>query len=216
MDTPVTDLLKQAVRSSGRTRVDIVGALGYANLTKGCRRFDRHLAGEIREPDFLIRLARVLAIPSAHLEVALEVTEGREKKIAAAAAEARRREEFARRGPHLWVTLPQGYWPSLITVLGPAHFLLVPVPAELVGLPDYEQFQEVGTIARAHFNDPHRRVREVAGYRYRRSLDEAFAFTTEGECLGRTNLPAPTDSVRTRFSHGMQGLRAAMGISEDS
>ena len=47
-----------------------------------------------------------------------------------------------------------------------------------------EQFQEVRAIARAHFKDPHRRVREVAGYRYRRSLDETFAFSTEGECLG--------------------------------
>lgn len=215
MDTPVTVLLKQAVRRSGRTRVDLVGALGYANLTKGCRRLDRHLAGEIREPDFLNRLARVLAIPPAQLEVALEVSEGREKKVAAAAAEARRREEFARRGPHLWVTLPQGYYPSLITVLGPAHFLLVPVPAEIAGLPDYEQFQEVGAIARDHFNDPRRRVRHVAGYRYRRSLDDTFAFTTEGECLGRTEGPAPTDSVRAGFSHGMQGLRAAMGITED-
>jgi hypothetical protein len=215
MGTPVTDLLKQAVRRSGRTRVDIVGALGYANLTKGCRRLDRHLAGEIRETEFMIRLARVLAIPSAHLEVALEVTEGREKKIAAAAAEARRREEFARRGPHLWAILPRGYYPSLITVLGPAHFLLVPVPAEFVGLPDYEQFQEVGAIARAHFKDPHRRVREVGGYRYRRSLDETFAFSAEGEWLGRTNGPAPTGSVRTGFSHGMQGLRAALGITDD-
>jgi hypothetical protein len=215
MDTPVTYLLKQAVRRSGRTRVDLVGAFGYANLTKGCRRLDRHLAGEIREPEFLNRLARVLAIPSANLEVALEVTEGREKKIAAAAAEARRRAEFARRGPHLWVTLPRGYYPSLITVLGPAHFLLVPVPAEIVGLPDYEQFQEVGAIARAHFNDPHRRVREVAGYWYRRSLDETFEFSTEGECLGRTEGPAQTGMVRTGFSHGMQGLRAAMGITED-
>lgn len=215
MDTPVTDLLKQAVRRSGRTRVDIVGALGYANLTKGCRRLDRHLEGEIREADFLNRLARVLSIPSAHLAVALEVTEGREKKMAAATAEARRRAEFARRGPHLWVTLPWDYWPSLITVLGPAHFLLVPVPAEIVELPDYEQFQEVGAIAREHFNHPHRRVQEVAGYRYRRSLDEAFAFSTEGEWLGRTEGPAPTGSVRTGFSHGMQGLRTAMGISED-
>lgn len=215
MDTPVTDLLKQAVRRSGRTRVDIVGALGYANLTKGCRRLDCHLQGEMREPEFLIRLARVLAIPSAHLEVALEVTEGREKNIAAAAAEARRREEFARRGPHLWVTLPRDHWPSLITVLGPAHFLLVPVRAEIADWPDYEQFQEVGAVARAHFKDPHRRVRQVAGYRYRRSLDETFAFTTEGECLGRTNEAAPTGLVRTGSWRGMQGLRAALGISDD-
>jgi hypothetical protein len=215
MDTPVTDLLKQAMRRAGRTRVDVVGALGYANLTKGCRRLDRHLAGEIREPDFLNRLARELAIPPAQLEVALEVTGAREKKAAAVLAEALRREEFARRGPHLWAVLPRGYYPSLITVLGPAHFLFVPVPAEIVGLPDYEQFQEVGAIARDHFNNPHRRVRQVAGYRYRRSLDETFAFSAEGECLGRTEGPAPTDSVRSGFSHGMQGLRAAMGISDD-
>jgi hypothetical protein len=215
MDTPVTDLLKQAMRRSGRTRIDLVGALGYANLTKGCRRLDRHLEGEIREADFLNRLARVLAIPSGHLEVALEVTEGREKKMAAATAEARRRAEFARRGPHLWAILPRGYYPSLITVLGPAHFLLVPLPAEIVGSPDYEQFQEVGAIARAHFNDPHRRVREVAGYWYRRSLDETFEFSAEGEWLRQKEGPAPTSTVRTGFSHGMRGLRAAMGISDD-
>jgi len=164
MDTPVTVLLKQAMRRAGRTRVDIVGALGYANLTKGCRRLDRNLAGEIREPDFLIRLARELAIPAAQLEVALEVTGDREKRAAASLAEARRRAEFARRGPHLWAILPRGYYPSLITVLGPAHFLLVPVPAEIVGLPDYEQFQEVGAIARAHFENPTRRLEQVAGY----------------------------------------------------
>ena len=68
----------------------------------------------------------------------------------------------------------------MITVLGPEYFLLVHVPPDVVELPDYEQFLEVGAIARVYFNDPKRRLQQVAGYRFRHSLDEVFVFPSKG------------------------------------
>jgi len=214
MENPITQLLSRTVKQSGLARVQIVEALGYSNLSKGCRRLDRHLAGEIRDADFMARLAQVLAVPTVQLEVALEATVAQEMKAEDLAREADRRSTFARRGPHLWTILPSGYHPSLITVLGPEFFLLVTIPSEVVELPDYEGLLEVGAIARAHFGDPNRRVRQAAGYIYRRSLDETFGFTTEGECLGRRDGPPPTSVVRSGFRGGILRVRRTMGIPD--
>jgi len=80
MENPITQLLSRTVKQSGLARVQIVEALGYSNLSKGCRRLDRHLAGEIRDADFMARLAQVLAVPTVQLEVALEATVAQEMK----------------------------------------------------------------------------------------------------------------------------------------
>lgn len=205
MENPVVQLLRRFLQRSELNRIEIVKALGYTNLTKGCRRLDDHLRGERRDMEFLLRLAQTLEIPIAQLKVALEATEVQERST-------QLQSTFARRGPHLWVVLPPGYYPSLITVLGPEFFLLVPVPQEIVELADYEQFREVGAMARAHFKGENRRVRQVAGYRYWRSLAETYEFSTDGEFLGRRKEPPPVCKAVLKFRGNDRSFRRLLGI----
>lgn len=193
-------------------RRGVVDGLQRQNRSKSFRRLDQHLSGVAGEIIFLREVAQVLKIPFPQVEAALEHdSQQLEREL------ARERHEgavrwFERTGPHLWITLPGNYSPSLITVLGPEFFLLVPVPSDIIELPDYEQFQEVGIIVRAHFNDPNRRPRQIAGYRFRRTFEESFNFNTEGDFLGRIDGATPSSVVRTSFRRGLHRLRRVIGL----
>jgi len=194
-------LIQQRLAASGKSRRELIDLLTRTNRSKAFRRLDQLLNGEPCGAAFLKEVAEVLAIPMSLIEVALAFdlqTADRER-------EQRREEEWARwiekTGPHLWVVLPKDYLPSLITVIGPEFFLLVPVPPALLDLPDYEQFLEVGALARAHFQNPGRRARKVAGYLFRRNTEEAFRFSPEGDFLGRAD----------EVSHGESALGFATG-----
>ncbi|MBL9160616.1 MAG: hypothetical protein JNJ70_24250 [Verrucomicrobiales bacterium] len=200
-------LLGKGLAASGKSRGEVIDLLGRTNRSKAFRRLDELLSGNPSETTFLREVAEVLGIPLNQIEVALEFDRESDSREHAERIEQANREWFDRTGPHLWVILPKGYCPSLITVLGPDYFLLVPVPPAVIALPDFEQLQEVGGIARAHFADPKRRVREVAGYRFRRSLDETFEFSTEGDCLGRMEGPPPVRVVSSSFRGGLHRLR---------
>lgn len=200
-------LLRKGLAASGKSRGEVIDLLGRTNRSKAFRRLDELLSGIPSETGFLREVADLLGIPPKQVEVALEFDRESDSREHAERIEQANREWFNRTGPHLWVILPRGYHPSLITVLGPDHFLLVPVPPAVIGLPDFEQLQEVGAIARAHFADPRRRVCEVAGYRFRRSLDETFEFSTEGDCLGRIEGSPPASVVSSSFRGGLHCLR---------
>lgn len=214
MGTTVANLLKKAMSESGLDRRALVAQLPRTNRSKSFRRLDGHLSGETAEPNFLKEVGEVLGIPLAQIETVLDYERRLEEE-----EYARRREEeqvrwFERTGPHLWIVLPRGYHPSLITILGPAHFLLIPVPAGLAELSDYEQFAEIGAIIRAHYAGPRDRVTQIAGYRYRRSLDETFEFSTEGEFLGRLEGPRPTSEVVLRVRGGGRAFRRILGLGD--
>lgn len=214
MGEALKSLLGKALRESGLDRRGLVDLLPSKNRSKSFRRLDRHLSGEVAELGFLKEIGEVLGIPFAQIETAMEYDRETWERECVRCREKEAIRWFERTGPHLWVILPKDYHPSLIAVLGPEFFLLVPVPQEVIELPDYEQFQQVGAIARAHFSDPKRRVREVAGYRFRRSLEETFEFSTEGDCLGRKEGPPSTSVVSTRFRGGIQNLRRVMGMPD--
>lgn len=207
-------LLRKGLAASGKSRGEMIDLLGRANRSKAFRRFDDLLSGKPSETVFLREVAEVLALPLNQIEVALEFDRESDSREHAERIEQANREWFDRTGPHLWVILPKGYHPSLITVLGPDHFLLVPVPPAVIALPDFEQLQEVGAIARAHFADPKRRVREVAGYRFRRSLNETFEFSTEGDCLGRKEGLPPARVVSFSFRGDLHRLRRVIGLED--
>jgi hypothetical protein len=205
-------LLQKGLEASGKSRREVVELLGRKNCSKAFRRLDELLSGNPSETRFLRGVAEVLEIPLKQVGVALEFDRESDSREHAERIEQANREWFDRTGPHLRVVLPRGYHPSLITVLGPDHFLLVPVPPTVIALPDFEQLQEVGVIARAHFADPKRRVREVAGYCFRRSLDETFEFSTEGDCLGRIEGSPPASVVSSSFRGGLHRLRRVIGV----
>lgn len=207
-------LLRKGLAVSGKSRGEVIDLLVRTNRSKAFRRFDELLSGNPSETGFLREVAEVLGLPLNQIEIALEFDRESDSREHAERTEQANREWFNRTGPHLRVILPKGYHPSLITVLGPDHFLLVPVPPTVIGLPDFEQLQEVGAIARAHFADPKRRVREVAGYRFRRSQDETFEFSTDGDCLGRMKGSPPASAVSSSFRGGLHRLRRVIGLDD--
>lgn len=181
---PVLALVRQHMEREGIDRRTLGERLaGGGDLAKALRRVDELLQGERLRPAVLERVVVALGIPPSHLEVALEASEGARSEDEREAARHQAEATMERRGPHLWGRLPENYHPSLVTVLGPEFWLLVPVPREVLDLPDYEQMAEVGRIARDHYQN-HRRCRLV-GYDYRRSLHEVFRFGPEGDFLGR-------------------------------
>jgi hypothetical protein len=188
-------LIQQRLAASGKSRSEVIDLLARTNRSKAFRKLDQLLNGEPGGAAFLKEVAEVLSIPESLIAVAVEFDLQREDRE----RRQRREEEWARwfekTGPHLWVVLPKDYLPSLITVIGPEFFLLVPVPRALLDLPDYEQFLEVGALARAHFQSPKRRARKVAGYLFRRNTEETFRFSPEGEFQGRTESPSQGEST---------------------
>ena len=115
---------------------------------------------------------------------------------------------MARRGPHLWGRLPEKYHPSLITVLGAEHFLLVRLPEEFAKLSHYEMLQEVGEAVRDHYQN-HRRCRLI-GYDYRQSWDEVYRFDADGEYVRRVD-GNPLDS-RTFVRVGKRTIETPGGL----
>jgi hypothetical protein len=184
----VVALIRQRMERAGIDRRALGERLAEGgNLSKALRRVDELLRGEAFRPAVAERVASALGIPPSQLAVAREADEAVVQRRKAEEDFRLAVETMERRGPHLWGRLPPDYWPSLITVLGPESWLLVPVAAELLDLPDHEQLLEVGAIARYHYREL-RRCRLV-GYDYRRSLDEVFRFDSEGEFLGRFDSP---------------------------
>lgn len=160
------------------------------NPTKAFRRLDEFLADRAIHASFVERLGETLQVPSEQLEVAWEAHTATEEMRKLRAAQEAAEEAMRRRGPHLWGILPDKYYPSLITILGPEFFLLVRLPEEFAELPHYEMTVEVGQAVRDHYQN-HKRCRLV-GYEFRQAVDEVFRFDTAGIYLGRLEKPLPS------------------------
>ena len=185
---PVVTLIRQHMvrRNINRKALGHLLASG-GNASKAFRRLDQLLRGERLVTGFVQQVAAALQIPSGQLAVAWEAHDRRKQEEQHEARWKTATEAMERRGPHLWGILPKNYLPSLFTILGAEHYLLVTLPEEVVELPHFEQMQEVGRIAREHY-EHHRRCRLV-GYEYRRSLWDVHRFDADGECLGRVDGP---------------------------
>jgi len=183
-DSPLLVLIRQRMARHGLDRRALAERLAEGgNRAKAFRRVDELLGGERFAPDVIRRMAGALEIPESQVAVAREAHERMERERRRAKAERRRRVVERRRGVHLWGRLPAHYHPSLITVLGPEFYLLVPLPEWLDELSREERMAEVGTIARDHY-DHHRRCRLV-GYEYRRPGDSvAVRFDVDGREVG--------------------------------
>lgn len=178
------------------------------NATKAFRRLDELLRGDRFVPAVVERVAAVLQIPSGQLAVVWEAHEKDEKERAIANSKRVMEETMARRGPHLWGRLPENYYPSLITILGPEFFLLVRLPEEFVKLSHYEMIREVGEAVREHYRN-HRRCRLI-GYDYRQSLDAVYRFDAAGEYVRRVD-GDPLDS-KTFVRIGKQTIETPRGL----
>ncbi len=185
-DSPVLSLVTLHMTLRGADRKGLGQSLACGgNPTKAFRRLDQLLRGESLIPEFVRMVADTLQIPSADLAGAWN--QHRQIETAKRAEENRKFMEAAmeRRGPHLWGILPNKYYPSLITILGPEFWLLVKLPPEVTRMPHRAQMREVGALARDHYQN--RRRCRLAGYEYRRSLNEVFRFGVDGEYLGRSD-----------------------------
>ena len=169
------------------------------NRAKAFRRLDRFLQGEQLAPEFIDRLAAELDIPADQLAVAWEAQRDLEKARLIHSGRRFIEGVMERRGPHLWGRLPEKYVPSLLTILGPEHYLLILLGEEIIQLPHYEEMQEVGQRVREHYQH-HRRCRLI-GYDYRRSLHEVFRFDVDGEYLGRVDGEVTEMHSQIRIKH---------------
>ena len=185
-DSPIIHLIRQHMvrRNIDRKTLGYLLADGR-NASKTFRRLDQLLRGERLTHGFLQRVAMALQIPVGQLAVALEAHDRRGQERYQEARRMAMEVAMERRGPHLWGILPVKYLPSLITVLGAEHYLLVRLPEQIVKLPHFEQMQEAGRSVHEHYRRQ-RRCRLV-GYEYRRSLREVYRFDVDGQYEGRVD-----------------------------
>lgn len=186
-NSPVLALILRHIQREGMTRRDLAETLAEGgNRPKTFRRLDHLLRGERLVPGFVRAVAEALHIPFARLAYAWGEHELQENEREQ--EEERRFYENAmeRRGPHLWVLLPQGYRPPLVSFVGTEFYLLVRLRSEIADLSHDEQMREVAEVAREHYRNPGRRhPSQIAGYEYRWSLDESFRFDVGGNYIGR-------------------------------
>ncbi len=209
---PLVALVRQHMDCQGLDRKKLGHLLGSGkNPTKTFRRLDEFLAGRAVHPSFVEQLGEALQIPSEQLVVAREAHEASERRKQLRAAHESAEEAMRRRGPHLWGILPDNYYPSLITILGPEFFLLFKLPEEFAELPHYEMTIEVGEAIRDHFTN-HRRCR-LAGYEFRKSVKEAHLFDTQGLHLGRKDDSVFREGTLSESSKKMAGAtRKLLGL----
>lgn len=209
---PLVALVRQHMDRQGLDRKKLGHLLGSGkNLTKAFRRLDEFLADREVHVFFVEKLVETLQIPSEQLEVAWEAHEASEKVRQITAAHEAAEEAMRRRGPHLWGILPDSYFPSLITILGPEFFLLFRLPEEFAELPQYEMTIEVGEAIRDHFEN-HRRCR-LAGYEFRQSVNEVHLFDTQGLHLGRRDDSVFREGIFSESSEKMAGAtRKLLGL----
>jgi hypothetical protein len=190
--SPIVALIHHWKAKRGIDRTSLGQSLSAGgNTAKSFRRLDELLSGAKVSEEFVLRVCKALRIPEGQIAVAWEA---HLDQVMAWRVESRRRaaeEMMERRGPHLWGILPKGYHPGLITITGPEGFLLVRLPRGITEMPESEQLNAVGSIARVHYAE-HRRCR-LDGYEYRAAIGNVSHFSTEGVNLGRIE-GLPSDS----------------------
>ncbi|MAS95570.1 MAG: hypothetical protein CMO55_20405 [Verrucomicrobiales bacterium] len=208
-NNPVVALIYHGMAKRGMDRKSLGNALSSGgNNAKAFRKLDELLSGTRVAEEFAMRVCNALQIPDEQFAVAWEA---HLDQVMAWRVESRRQaaeEMMKRRGPHLWGILPKGYYPSLITVIGPEFFLLLPVPDEVIQLPNFEMLQAVGNMAETHFREQ-RRCR-LEGYEFRASMEEVYKFNTDGECLGR--LEGLASSTRSCVRFGKNEIETTDGF----
>jgi len=208
--SPLDALFRQGMQRMGLDRRALGERLAAGgSFPKALRRLDEILGGERYRPQIVRRLAAVLEIPDDVLAVAWEEHDRQVLEHEAELDRIYSEQTMKRRGPHLWGRLPDRYFPSLISIVGPEFWLLFPLPEGIVQLPDDEQMLAVSQHIRDHCGP--RGGSRLVGYDYCRALDEVFRFDLEGNFEGRVDASAV--SCRSGFRIGGRVVDTTQGFS---
>ena len=188
---PLARLINTRMAEVGISRVDLMKRLGYANPSRGLRRFDDFLTTGRITTHLLKNLPEVLGMDAAEVEAEAATT----RQQIANAEETAARERFR---PYILVLteLPPGIrFPAFAQMFAWGQ-KVVGLPGEFDQLSSSQQVKQAARIVRHHFGENGGELCAVwgtiTGYRLQRTYDHAVILNTDGtiqEGFDRTREP---------------------------
>ena len=187
--SPIGEVLLNRLHELGMSRAALGRAMGYTNVAKALRRFDRLCALGSVHPDVIERARVALQLDTNAINTGLEATREQER----IAQEAQRAAEIeaarARFRPHLRV-VPERRVPSPIFVValtGTARWLRQDLPDGITERPWERQLEVVARFARGHYRAKQASAGPfgaIQGYLYRIAFERAIRLDLDGVPLG--------------------------------
>lgn len=178
-------LVHQYLQSRGWELKDLAARIAPRNPGTALRKLTEMLNGARRSNPYAASVRSILEIPQPEMDEALRA----DRRAQYERIEAHQRAEFS---PCFWIEVTPDWFPSLITIIGPAVYRRIAAPADLMALSNEEEIiQHAGRLVAAHFDSGQRRVppEKITAYVYRRKFDLGYRFTPQGTFLEKTTTP---------------------------
>ncbi len=186
-------LVNQKIRKKGLSRLQLVSALGYTNISKGCRRLDTYLTS-LHPPseEFLINFLAVLDINVLEFNKAVFCTESKANR----AADRDAKERFH---PHMILLVKMDISPLFVRGILYNKYCTQRFPEHIQTLPFNEEIEFVVSAYRERYdnfisNIGQRMASQCVdrGFRYYRHYDSYLDFNADGALVSiRAVEPAP-------------------------
>ena len=188
----LADLINARLSHLGISRTELTQRLGFANQSKGLRRFDEFMDTGRRSSHLLKALPEVLGLNTAQVEAAAAAT----RQQIADAVEAAARERFR---PHILVLTNGGVRMPFFVQAFAWGGKVLGLPDEFVDLSLARQVRQAAKIVRRHFGENGGKLNasgDITGYRLQRTFDHAVVLNTDGtirEGFNRDPEPPPPE-----------------------
>jgi len=183
--TELAEILQNAMNIKGITKKNIIAAYGHNNVNKAYATINNILGGAvfnetIMEHDMMKTIIKLLEIPEENIREAVK----RDWLCAEEEEEAARRSIFT---PLIYAETKETR-PSSITMFGLAsgmkRWKIIELPLAIANIPEEEQLEIIREEIKDHFKRQEGVVPffgKIIGYRYQKTYDTSYLFTTEGE-----------------------------------
>lgn len=187
-------LIKQRIKEKGLSRFDLVSSLGYANISRGCRRLDTFIRTlEAPSEDFIINIASVLEIDPVTLYRAIKAT------LDQFSADAKRTFK-----PYIQIRLGIDIT-SGFAALAVYSKCSIPIPSHILEMPLGSEIETITALCKEHINIHIKQLspnlyKNITGFNYHRHHSCYMKFN-RGFTLEETVFIQPWPSGKTLWSY---------------
>jgi len=182
----IGNLIRNTIFEKGVKRVDIVKALGYANLNKGLRYLNNCIQGEGKcSKEFVTKVLEYLKVEQYIIDEAIQKTKDKLKAEEDERKHEREGYEIANFVPHIYIksesTRPNSI--SIVAFVGVQHFKCIECPKGIQNIPIRRQLNKVSEIIIDHYNENNGNSMfgKITGFVYYNTYDNGIEFSIDGK-----------------------------------
>jgi hypothetical protein len=177
-------LLNKVIRNDKEKKKKLINAMGYKNINKGFRRIDNCINTGILDSGILEKMISDFGINDETIELVKKI-HNMETDIEKSKRELSNRLNFI---PHLRRKNEREYPTPIFmaAVIGVQELKYVSLPDDFQNMDVFEQLENIKKIIITDFEERGHKgpFGKTTGYYYRKTFDETFEFTTDGDLIG--------------------------------